>query len=392
MNRAAFSLIFLCLPVVQSHSQDGVSREARSGFTVSKPVLTTSGLVHGHPAPNAVDISEYLGIPYAQPPVGELRFSPPVHYRSFGALNGSAFGFMCPQPSSAIRYGTLNLTDNVVDILNGLGALPNEQSEDCLTINVWTKSPGIGRNRPVMLWTHGGGFLTGGSALPVYTGQKWAEDEDVVFMSFNYRMGVLGFPGGPGLTQNVALLDHRMAVEWARNNAAAFGGDRIYIWRADPIISGMIGQSGAASSLIVADPETQVQAWYNLTTAVGCGNTTTQSAAKVVACMRDSGQVSAQDLVEATIKLAPGPFDAILGPFRPTIDNETIFSDYARRDRDGLFIRKPVLIGSNDNEGVSLTRKRNHGTLGRRWKPTIYTSHLIMDCANILIPRRNTLL
>jgi carboxylesterase type B len=130
-------------------------------------------------------------------------------------------------------------------LLAELGQIGNAQSEDCLTVNIWTKPQTGERNKgnltsptaffynadpyiAVLLWIYGGGFATGSANNPAYVGKYFADNEDVIVVSFNYRVNVFGFPGLPGLpgvAQNAGLLDQRLAVEWVHENIEAFGGD-----------------------------------------------------------------------------------------------------------------------------------------------------------------------
>ena len=140
-----------------------------------------------------------------------------------------AKGFSCPAGSqvspdfSAIQAA--NVTSAGLQILASLGQIGDNFSEDCLTLNVWTK-PQVGESKKaVLVWIYGGGFTTGNSDNVAYNGQYIAQDEDVVLVSFNYRLNVFGFPGTPNATQNLGLLDQRLAIEWVRDNIEKFGGD-----------------------------------------------------------------------------------------------------------------------------------------------------------------------
>ena len=205
-------------------------------------------------------------------------------------------------------------------------------SEDCLFINVWSKPQSGSLKKPVLVWVYGGGFTSGGTNTSSYSGQYFADSEDVVFVSFNYRLSIFGFPGAPGLTQNAGLLDQRLAVEWVRDNVAAFGGDpeRItifgqsaggasvdyynYAWVDDPIIAGSIMQSGTAVSFGNRLPESASKAWFTTAGKAGCGNSSAE-AERVLSCMR---QQSMEKLLHAE---APGSgLASILGNFGPTID------------------------------------------------------------------------
>jgi para-nitrobenzyl esterase len=153
-------------------------------------------------------VDAYKNIPYAAPPVGALRWTapqPPPHWRS--PREATAFGPACPQ----------HATDGLVVRAN----LP--QSEDCLSLNVWT--PQHATKLPVMVWIHGGGFTQGAASVPRYDGAALAQ-HGVVLVSFNYRLGRLGFFAYPGLKDaNFGLLDQIAALQWVRRNIAAFGGD-----------------------------------------------------------------------------------------------------------------------------------------------------------------------
>lgn len=375
-------------------------------YTVGQAVNTTSGLVHGHSAPNATEVSEYLGIPFAEPPIGNLRFAPPVRYYGSGELSGEATGKICPQlgslGSSAIDGSA---AEGLPAFLLSLGGLNQKRDEDCLTINVWTKPQTSSAKKPVMVWIYGGGFATGSSNATAYSGQYFADEQDVVFVNFNYRLGIFGFPGAPGLTQNVGLLDQRMAVEWVRDNAEAFGGDRkwskrlpsrgsvtqtltviqhlglsslvnllaqlvlitirkcfcsdilrvrnhlhdgSYAWTDDPIIAGTITESGQVNSFGNKAAAQQASRWYQVSTELGCGNDTTSTPEQVVECMRDPVKVDSAALTN--VSTGTGALSVILAQFGPTIDEKTVFSNYTQRIIDGDFIKTPTLTGSNDNE------------------------------------------
>src|SRR5881227_538669 len=169
-------------------------------------VETTSGTVRGR---EKNGIQDFRGIPYAAPPVGELRFRPPQPVEPWnGVRDATAFGPMAMQTQGAME--------------TMFGAPPRPMSEDCLTLNVWT--PGLDdARRPVMVWIHGGGFLFGTGATPWYDGRSFARD-DIVLVTINYRLGAFGFLHIDGQGNN-GILDQVAALEWVRDNIAAFGGD-----------------------------------------------------------------------------------------------------------------------------------------------------------------------
>lgn len=173
--------------------------------------VTRSGTVHGVASDGGV--VAFKGIPYAAPPVGPLRWRPPQPAARWTS------------PRDATRFGTPCLAS---PLPLRIPAIP--QGEDCLSLNVWTPATGAGAKRPVMVWIHGGGFEFGSSAQPGYDGTALAR-HDVVVVSFNYRLGVLGFLAHPALDRegpasgDYGLQDQIAALRWVRANIAAFGGD-----------------------------------------------------------------------------------------------------------------------------------------------------------------------
>ncbi|HEY0296587.1 MAG TPA: carboxylesterase/lipase family protein [Bordetella sp.] len=175
----------------------------------TQDVGTTAGALRGR-IENGIAV--FRGIPYAAPPVGALRFEaprPPAPWQ--GVRDATADGPIAPQGRSRLAHV--------------MGEFQRPQSEDCLTLNVWT--PGIGKGaRPVIVWLHGGAYSSGAGSLPWYAGDRMAANGDVVVVSVNYRLGALGFLYLPGVSPgNLGLLDQVQALRWVRENIGNFGGD-----------------------------------------------------------------------------------------------------------------------------------------------------------------------
>ncbi|XP_053385645.1 para-nitrobenzyl esterase-like [Mercenaria mercenaria] len=171
-----------------------------------------------------LQVRKFLGIPYAEPPTGNLRFEKPVMktrlHTPFKALNYSS---KCPQPQ--LEYGTM--------------------SEDCLYLNIFTPSDSSSTNvapKPVMIWIHGGAFIEGYS--DIYAGDIISSLADVIVVTLNYRLGVLGFfsTHDPTAKGNCGLWDQQLAIRWVNENIADFGGDTTNIT--------IFGESAGSSSVI----------------------------------------------------------------------------------------------------------------------------------------------
>jgi para-nitrobenzyl esterase len=174
-------------------------------------VNTTNGPVAGFASDGVIS---FLGMPYAKPPTGDLRFSfpqaPPKWSNLFPA---TSYGPVCPQMKDKMETSSSLY-----------------QNEDCLTLDVQTRSVD-GAKRPVLVYIHGGAFIQGASADPVYEGTTFVKQGDIVFVSINYRLGVFGFlylddlPGGLAGGGNIGLLDQIAALQWVKANIEKFGGD-----------------------------------------------------------------------------------------------------------------------------------------------------------------------
>jgi para-nitrobenzyl esterase len=220
------------------------------------PVKTDSGSLSGV-SDNGSGVRVYKGIPYAKPPVGDMRWKAPQAPASWtGVRQATNFGASCmqaPYPENSPYYSPLGPV-----------------GEDCLYLNVWTAAKSAKERRPVMVWVHGGGYTRGSGSTATYDGDVLA-NKGAVVVTINYRLGIFGFFAHPELTKesdvhssgDYGLLDMVAALEWVQKNIAAFGGDpkRVTIFgesagssavnflMASPLAKGLfqrvIGESGA---------------------------------------------------------------------------------------------------------------------------------------------------
>lgn len=171
-------------------------------------------------------VCRYSAIPYAQAPVGSLRFAPPEPAAWRGEFDATRPGTVAPQLPSRLR--------------GAMGDFDAEQSEDCLNLTVWTPAAD-GQRRPVVVWLHGGAWQSGGGALDWYDGARLAQRGDMVVVAVNYRLAALGWLYVPGQTANAGLLDQEAAIDWVQDNIQDLGGD--------PERITVMGQSAGASSI-----------------------------------------------------------------------------------------------------------------------------------------------
>ena len=312
---------------------------------------TTTGDVQGHVA-NAMGV--YLGIPYAEPPVGDLRLHAPVAVTPWDdTLHADTYGPSCP----ALFAG-------------------NDTSEDCLTLNVWRHLDG--QPRPVMVWVYGGGYVEGETSSASYDAHDLAQDADVVVVTVNYRLGLLASLALPelqdedadGALGNMGLLDLVEALRWIKANAAVFGGDpdNITVFgesagalstcallgtpAADDLFHKAIVQSGNCA--LYMEPSDDAYAGNTLTHSeavvdeLGCA-----TAEDRLQCLRDldvDDYLLAVDLLGLVSSILDGGF--VLGP---TVDGVVLPERPYDRLVGGRAPERPLIAGSVPNEGSFFT-------------------------------------
>ncbi|KAL8212962.1 UNVERIFIED_CONTAM: hypothetical protein K2H54_059841 [Gekko kuhli] len=316
-------------------------------------VVTRSGPIKGRRLQvGSGSVTAYLGIPYAEPPVGKLRFQKPLPHQPWKqVLEATRFGNSCSQ---LLFPGTP---------YTSMWTVSPPVSEDCLFLNIWVPHPRPPTPVPVFVWIYGGGYITGTSSLEMYNGASLAAEENLIVVSLNYRVGALGFlslpPGAPG---NAGLWDQQLALKWVKENAAAFGGDptRVTITGhsaggalvgfhllspgSQPFFARAVMQSGTMNAVYSwKSPEEAKQRALDLAQKLGC---TQDNGADVVKCLQGK-DVAGFNQLSALNDLMPLDI-----PFTPTTDGEFLPGDPQTLLEAGCFPNKPVLIGTTSDEGA----------------------------------------
>lgn len=310
---------------------------------VTAPVGAVEGVQQG-------GVRIFRGIPYAQPPVGALRWKPPVAAPDWqGVRKATAFGPACVQP----RNRNAGIYTNPLDTV----------SEDCLTLNIW--APEGGKDLPVFVWIHGGALVAGYSHETMYDGARMAQRGNMVVVSINYRLGILGYLAHPelsaespdGVSGNYGLLDQIAALKWVQRNIAAFGGDAgnvtiagesagglsVLYLMASPQARGLFHKAVAQSAYMITTPELK-QAKHGLPSAEAAGS---QIMAAVGAT--NLAALRAMDAEKLTVDAATKGY----GPWG-NIDGTTLTRQLVATWDQGDQAKVPVLAGFNAGEIRSL--------------------------------------
>lgn len=294
----------------------------------------------------------YRGVPFARPPLGELRWKPPVQNVAFGELDATESRDKCTQ----LELGTINVAA--------------DSSEDCLYLNVFR--PRTEGTHPVMVFFPGGAYVIDGNRTATYDGRKLAEAGDVLVVVANYRLGPLGWAAHPALTAerdlavgtsgDYGLEDQREALRWVKRNIAAFGGDpnRVTIFgesagagsvcahvlsgRSEGLFHAAIMESPPCTGFpmpTLAEGEAQGQA---LAAALGCNG----DAAATLACMRGKSK-------DEVVKALPLHQYVIYGPgvaWGPLVDGNNAFvMQPIEAFASGTGNNVPIIVGANSDEG-----------------------------------------
>jgi para-nitrobenzyl esterase len=305
-------------------------------------VATASGRAEGTQADN---VAVFKGLPYAAAPIGALRWRAPQPARAWpGTRDATRFGRACTQKRGPSLEG---------------GGDVGPTSEDCLFINVWTPRAETGAALPVMVWIHGGAFVLGSGSLPINDGTVLAQ-QGVVVVSFNYRLGPLGFVVHPALereaatqaaTANFGLLDQIAALRWVRRHIAAFGGD--------PKRVTIFGESAGAQSVLALMASPPARGLFQQAIAqspYGLPSHSRDKARAVGVQLANSLGLPGARAMAAQLRAVPAERFAMLEDPKLTLAPSPVIGDAAlprslvASFRAGRHAKLPLVIGSNSDD------------------------------------------
>ncbi len=343
---------FLLLVLISNiHGPKAESLRPNAQGLTLKAIRIESGLINGY-YNEKTGVTVYKGIPFAAPPVGDLRWKvpqPPIPWK--GVRQCVEFG---PSPMQPKPVPFLFLGPEFV--------VPQQPiSEDCLYLNVWTGARSPSEKRLVLVWIYGGGFFSGGAAAPGYSGEALAR-QGIIFVSFNYRLGIFGFLSHPLLTAesphhssgNYALMDQIAALTWVRKNIQAFGGDPNHVTiagqsagsasvnclLASPLARGLFqGAIGESGSLVLENPLLKMR---SLQEAEKEGD-------------RIAKKLNAADLSSLRAIPANELEQKTGGFFSPITDGYVMPVSVAEAFKKGLQTHVPLMTGWNGDEGFLLS-------------------------------------
>ncbi|QPC70909.1 hypothetical protein HYE68_001661 [Fusarium pseudograminearum] len=319
------SLLLAALPLLLE-----ASPTTKGEDTTSLAINTSSGIFAPYFDRHQPNVASFLDIPYAETPVGNLRFAPPVAKKNTGhrIIHATKLPAGCIQYLPPLLRGTIG--DGPITAGTFQRGDYANTTEDCLKLSLFAPEKYIlikegqkSQALPVIVWIHGGGYSVGGTNVPYQLAQNWVQrTQKHIVVQVQYRLNLLGFPNAGGLARednnlNLGLLDQRLAVEWVRNNIARFGGDPgritlwgesaggyavdgyLFAWAQDPIVKGVIADSGNALALEGVVGNLRNHTGFSLAAkSMGCGKLLPKDELE---CMRHVPERNLKEYLQAEV-------------------------------------------------------------------------------------------
>ena len=302
-------------------------------------------------------VNAWLGIPYAEKPIENLRFKRPVPVKNWdGVKNATELPNSCYQlPDTVIDFWGINMWN------------PNtEMSEDCLYLNIWTPHPKP-RNSPVMVWIYGGGFTSGTSTLKIYDPKILVSETNLIFVSIQYRVSIFGFLylGHPDAPGNQGLVDQYLALKWVHNNIQFFGGDStkitifgesagavsVSLHLLSPLSANLFRNAIMESGTALADwailtNNEALERYKGIVISLGCGGNVTQ----MIACVMKAEPRYAMERSDEHY-YTQAMHGVAQFTFVPVVDSYFLEEEPLQLLNRGKFKKCPILLGANKDEG-----------------------------------------
>lgn len=362
----AWALACLLLPMGSPGAAHAAREDATQEDMGTAVVQIRSGALRGRLHNGAI---RYLGVPYAAPPLGPLRWRAPRDPQPwFGVRDADHFGSACAQS------GNFYASNDPHTFERPFG------SEDCLYLNVWTPLVHDERRRPVLLFVHGGSGVYGAASLPVYDGGRLARELDAVVVSINYRLGFFGGINLPALhtgdplddAGNFGLLDQIKALDWVQDNIAAFGGDAdkvtvmghsagaisVYALMRSPLASGKFHRAVVLSGIVVNTPTGEaVERTERFMARLLIKDGMIKDEDQLAAGLAGIGDQGLRDYLRAKpmeeiVRVSAG-LQAVGG-----VADGTVIGPWSADPREAFVNAVPVLVGSVEDEATLLVIKR----------------------------------
>lgn len=354
--------VLACATIVLAYPPPDTRAAGGSDPAPTQQVSTREGPVRGV-VNDARTVETFAGIPYARPPIGDLRWRAPEPPEARDTVFvADRFSEVPVQATSTFFSRALS---RVVDVpLEGTLVNPYRVSEDSLSLNIWRGTEPASDALPVLVYIPGGGFMTGSGALPLYDGEALASRGEVITVTINYRLGVLGFLSHPDLADetgddasgNYGILDQIAALEWVRDNIASFGGD--------PDRVTIAGESAGGESVCIlgASPLSEGLVDGIIAGSGACmgttGSTERGDQFDTRAAAEDAGRRLSERLGGATVgEMREMPVGRLLDAaadldshWRPSVDGHVLPMPPAEIYASGRQHDVPILVGSNADE------------------------------------------